>query len=281
MSEFVELAKYIKENTVSMRKQPGRLVGGQVIMDGVVADMLATSEVKPKWIEVIAQANQVRQDAGIDFPLPLEVALYNLQNENGCELAQKMSPVEVADFEELAEFLDLVTTNQNIKESFLAETAYLIPDRTSYPPNKLMVADFLQERGITCGTLIDAGCGTGFSVASWHKLTGLRIVGIERQYHPRWYKPYWCKKESKIHFLRGNLMGGLPILDNSVEVCVMDNVVAYMQVDALVQTLEEVNRILRPKVGVLAVAPVYSSYNWTFFEKRDEISFDKCGLVEV
>lgn len=36
MSEFVELAQYIKENTVSVGKQTGGLVGDQVIMDGVV-----------------------------------------------------------------------------------------------------------------------------------------------------------------------------------------------------------------------------------------------------
>ena len=59
--------------------------------------------------------------------------------------------------------------------------------------------------------MLDIGCGLGENTGQWGEKTGLKPIGLERQYHPKWYGDIWRDSKLGARFARADIAEALPM----------------------------------------------------------------------
>ena len=233
------------------------------------------------WIAFIQQAAAAREKKGCNSPINLVHAV-NFVLEDFKEAAQqeKLFSFDVlpegcpdlSDRKKVREVVDAVLASPRLGPLLAQTVASLIPDMASgifLDRNKAV--ETIKDEGIYDGILLNIGCGLGENTGQWGEKTGLKTIGVDRQYHPKWYRENWRDNKSGAQFARADIAEALPMPKQSVDVVVYENVVPHQTVESVAKTLENVRLTLRDD-GLLVIGPQtdddsWENGGWTFLRK--------------
>jgi SAM-dependent methyltransferase len=244
------------------------------IMDGYKVGKELTDNMPSHWIEVVKEADVLKQQKGADFPVNLLHGVLRVSNNS--EKAKELGVVYPKnkdgwpsfDKAKVVEAVDAVIANPDLRKELLQQLAVQVPDESgSDQAEHLPVIFLLEKLGIKSGVMLDIGSGLGNIVNQWAREVKLHVVASERQFDAAHYPRFW-KNRPNLSFMNADATQ-LPVKDSSVKVAMMENVVQHMTEDSLVKALPEVMRVLQPE-GLLFVGPstVDDWNNWIVLRKE-------------
>jgi len=242
--------------------------------------------IPPLWIPFIREVYKERTLHGSQSPVDLVNGLLFLSKES--PLTQhdsffKFQTIgeETIDFrngEAIGNAITEVLANPILRKEYKHILCSLIPDTSYDRVDKELIQHVLKKTGITQGICVDFGCGVGIETGNWAKqLKFFTILGLERQYHPQWYDPYWKEKpkqQKNLHFMRGDFQEGVPLRENSVDVALLQFVAQHITQKSVQKMLQETRRVLKPD-GWLFVGPQYTEDFSNMRMFRKEVSPEK------
>lgn len=258
---------------------------------GVCQSYLAMRElhepgtIAPEWVAFIQHIGVTRAQRGCNYPVDLVHAAYFVL-EDYPDVAQQAGVLpfetlpehegggpDLSDGTKIREVINAMLESPRLHGLLSRTLEYLIPDLSSGAfVDREKATTVIRDAGIRSGTLVDIGCGMGDNTVQWKEQTGLRTIGIDRQFHPRWYGPYWRDHQSGAQFARADIAEALPVAEQSVDVVVYENVVPHQTEESVARTLEHVHRVLRDD-GLLAIGPQHDEESdenggWMFVRKE-------------
>lgn len=235
--------------------------------------------ISKEWLEFMKESTRERKTKGLSDPIDLALGLHFLLEESPLARARglrKLDRLKIGDPDYRNSTMIIETVNNLSADTALrAElkkvlgTLALDVSRSSVSMDR--VKRVLDKLGITDGIVVDLGCGIGDETVEWAKTLRHKIIGVERQYHPEWYNPFW-KAESingpRPIFIRGDFISGIPLRDKSIDAVLVQNVAQHITQKALQTLLKESLRILK-NGGIIFVGPEHtkSITSWRIFRK--------------
>lgn len=233
------------------------------------------------WVGFIREAASIREQKGCNDPVNLVYAVcFVLEDFPEAARQENLSPFDflpegcpdLSDGKRVKQVVDSVLASPRLAPLLVQTITSLIPDMSSGAYlDRDKAVETIKDEGICDGILLNIGCGLGGNTAQWGKETGLKTIGIDRQYHPKWYGENWRDNKSGAQFARADIAEALPMLNESVDVVVYENVVPHQTVKSVAKTLENVRLTLR-NGGLLAIGPQtdeksWEKGGWTFLKK--------------
>lgn len=228
---------------------------------------LFSGELPEHWISYIKEVAAIRKQRGCSYPLDLVSAAYFTVRESPERIAQLGLPTlettpsgedDLSNIEGVKAVVDGILNDEILREKMTGILAVLIPDVGGVYLDQGPVNNFLEKRGCN-GIFLDLGSGTGVRTTKWAKKFKSAIA-LERQFHPDFYNA-WLDKSNGVNFLRGDFARGIPILNDSVDVVLMESVVPHITAKALADSLKQALSVLKPN-GFLFIGPQHHEYNW-------------------
>lgn len=241
-----------------------------------MSDLFTPENIPQHWVDFLREIGPEKIAAGNAEPMDLIGAIdfISIENPRYKELKIPLFREEAGeniDFrnrEEIIGIVNAVLNDSRLKEDLRKRLIIQEPDIFAYfPPNEI-IFELLIRLGVKSGMIVDFGCGTGEYTKKWlgHEYT---IIGLDRQYHPKWYDKHWKSNDADIRFIRADFMKGLPFPDNSVDLGVMTSVVSHTTENGLVKGLKEIKRVIKDE-GILVVGPQDTEdyHSWTVLRKE-------------
>lgn len=265
----------------------GQIPFNEPIPSGICESYLAMKDLHDpetmplEWIEFIQEVGAIREKNGCNHPVNLVHAV-NFVLEDFKEVARQenLLPFDVlpegcpdlSDGKRVKDVVDSMLASPRLNALLVETLKSLIPDMSSGAYlNRSKAVKVIRDAGKQGGLLLDIGCGLGGNTAQWGKETGLKTIGIDRQYHPKWYGENWRDNKFGAQFARADIAEALPMPNESVDVVVYENVVPHQTQESVAKTLENVRLTLRDG-GLLAIGPQtdeksWEKGGWTFLKK--------------
>lgn len=233
------------------------------------------------WVGFIQEVASIREKKGCNDPVNLVYAVcFVLEDFPEATRQENLSPFnflpegcpDLSDGKKVREVVDSVLVSPRLGPLLIQTITSLIPDMPSGAfLDRDKAVEIIKDEGICDGILLNIGCGLGVNTAQWGKETGLRPVGVDRQYHPKWYGKNWKDNKSGAQFVRADIAEAIPMPKESVSVVVYENVVPHQTVDSVEKTLENVHLALHDG-GLLVIGPQadddsWEKGGWTFLRK--------------
>lgn len=258
---------------------------------GVIQSYLAMRELHepgampPEWVTFIQDIGAMRAGRECNYPVDLVHAAYFVIEDHPDVAREAGIPPfatlpehdgggpDFRDGVKVREVIDAMLGSPRLHELLARTLECLLPDLSSGAfLDRERATTVILELGIPNGTLVDIGCGMGDNTVQWREQTGLNTIGIDRQFHRRWYEPYWRTNQSGAEFTQADIAESLPMATQSVDVVVYENVVPHQTERGVAQTLEQVQRVLRDD-GLLAIGPQHDEESdehggWMFLRKE-------------
>lgn len=258
------------------------------IPTGICASYLAMKDLHDpetmpaEWIKFIQKAGAVRERKGCNHPVNLIYAVHFVledfpvaareENLFAFKALPEGSP-DLSDGERVRDVVSSVLASPRLSALLVETLKSLIPDMPSGAfLNQDKAVEVIRDEGIQDGVLLNIGCGLGENTGEWGEKTGLKPVGFDRQYHPKWYKENWRDNKLGAQFARVDIAEALPMPNGSADVVVYENVVPHQTVESVAKTLDNVSRVLRDD-GLLVIGPQtddvsWENGGWTFLKKE-------------
>lgn len=227
--------------------------------------------------ELIREVEAKRTTNGCAYPVDIISAMHFISmSEEG--QAHGMEPFDMSehgipDFTNVDKYrrmLEIIISTPELRKKLVNISSVRIPDEINDDQvDAAQLAERLEELGLDKDALIlDLGCGTGKSSQEIQAISGMKVVGVERQYHAKWYDPQWKSKNPNLTYLRADFVRGIPLPDCVVDTAILKHVINHMTADALEQGLRETARVLKPG-GYLLVCPQFAETIRTLQKTED------------
>ena len=223
------------------------------------------------WIKFVQQVAVMRERKGCNSPINLIHAVnFVLEDFPKVARQENLSAFQVlpegcpdlSDGKKVREVVDAMLASPRLSALLVETLKSLIPDMSCgafLDRNKAVAV--IKDEGIQDGILLDIGCGLGENTGQWGEKTGLKPIGLERQYHPKWYGDIWRDSKLGARFARADIAEALPMPKRSVEVVVYENVVPHQTVESVEKTLDNIRVALRDG-GLLIIGPQTDEKSW-------------------
>lgn len=219
----------------------------------------------PAWHSFIKSVNRAQKETGFTGPVNLAWGISFLAED--CPLAKKYGLEEFGllntgetdfrDAEKIKNSINIALAKPKLRKELRRIMSVLSPDMSASYVSTEKLVKFLERAGVTSGILAELGCGLGLESVNFAKNLKMQVVGMERQYHERWYPKFWVEARKEIgnlDFVRGDFAQALPFAEGSVDAAVMERVVPHVTHKSLENGLREVLRVLKPG-GLFFVGP--------------------------
>lgn len=100
--------------------------------------------------------------------------------------------------------------------------------------------------------VLDVACGFGYGTKILHRLTGMKVVGLDLSEAAINYAKKICFKKPVINFLVGDARN-LPFPDNSFQYIVSFETIEHMHYQDALSMIKELHRVLKPG-GILIIS---------------------------
>jgi len=237
-------------------------------------ELFSDRELPDEWRAFVAEVGQVRERAGCSYPVDLITGVIFTQLENqerfkelGLEDLKSEDDLDLRDKERVKRIVNGVLGDPVLRDKLRQTMTYLVPDVSYNALWSEELALVLDDLCQVSGVVVDMGCGTGRETVRLAER--FMVVGLDWQYHARWYDGHW--KSGEAGFARSDIRSA-PLPDGVAKAVVMSHVVPHIN-GALVDVLCEARRLLN-EGGILAVGP--QEFNsWVFYRKSNG------GFIEV
>lgn len=247
---------------------------------------LLMSDLPSDWVSFLQDVDRKREFAGCSEPIDLCHALqYTLvENQDLVEELNIQLPDQSSGFPDFSDTkvvvnaVNTVLSDERLRNHFEKECIYMTADSRGYPMDTEDLIKAIKLSGFESGAIVDLACGTGEST-NLIQNGNFQIIGLDRQYRPKWYDSQWKNADKTRHFSMADVRT-LPLKDNSSVAIVFSAADAYFNLESLSVVVKEVERVLLPG-GLFFVGPQYSDdySEWTVYKK--EVSGTQSALKEI
>ena len=216
-----------------------------------------------EWIPFIKEIDEKRKSVGNDTPINLVIGTVFVIEEN-LKYAEKigLEPYkrsedgyrDYRDIPKLVETINTIINDQFLNTRLTTTLIRQIDDCGGYWDENDTILKICKDLATQGKQILDIGIGTGEKTSNRSTESGVKTIGIERQFHPEYYGPYWGNENPNIQFVRADANEAIPLKSNSIDFALMECVVAHITLDSLDRILTDVKRVLKPG-GILMVGP--------------------------
>ncbi len=245
-------------------------------------ELFEQQEIPNSWKDFFKEVDEIRKRNGCETPIDIVsgIMFFALEKKDlASELDIKPFKIlpsgwpDLSDKDKVRRQIDVVINHPKARTSLEELLAYQTPDMSGNSASVEVLKSLVELRKLEHGVAVDLGCGTGDRTSDLAKQIDMRFIGVERQFHPDYYK-LWVDPESPVTFIRTDARE-LGIVDGSADLILIENVSQHTTTEALSNIIREASRILKPE-GILAISPQEYEYkgrdrkndgSWRFFEK--------------
>ena len=235
-----------------------------------------------EWKEVLTKIIENRLTNGIEEPLNLEWLLYLFCVDREVEFERKdVENYEIidkvpdfSDTNKTKELMQAILTSDRLMQQFIQDASYSLPDSHDEDIDYSSVSELIVILGGD-KPVLDLACGQGVHTGKLSE-KGANVIGVERQYHSKYYKKYWNLPGSK--FVRADIRN-LPFAWGQYRVALMTNAEIYMTKEGFQETLDSVRKVLVVG-GVFVIGPqsTKDGSHFIVLEKGNDDKFKKYTL---
>lgn len=242
-----------------------------------MSKLFTPENIPQHWVDFLREIGPEKIAAGNAEPMDLisAIDLISIENPRYKELKIPFirkgaeENIDLTNREEIIGIVNAVLNDFRLKEDLRKRLVIQEPDISAYFPSNEIIFELLIRLGVKSGIIVDFGCGTGEYTKKWlgHEHT---IIGLDRQYHSKWYDKHWKSNDADIRFIRADFMKGLPFPDNSVDLGVMTSVVSQTTENGLAKGLKKIKRVIK-EGGILVVGPQDTEdyHSWVILRKEE------------
>lgn len=254
-----------------------------------------------EWISFIKEVGKKRIDAGNSSSLDLIIGVGFTIDENvDYSKSIGLHPYK-RDSEGNCDYRDIPnlvkTINTVINDQFLGPilenglTTQMFDQGTNWDDFNT-IGNIYKDLASQGKQILDIGVGIGKKTSERFNETGVKTIGIERQYHPKFYKKYWKNDNPNMQFIRSDADEAIPLQSESIDFVLMECVIPHITLDSLEKILWESARVLKNN-GILMVGPEEVDWKnekydgesrWRYFVKTDvegQINLKQIKLEDV
>lgn len=229
-----------------------------------------------EWIPLIKEIGEKRTIAGTNTPLDLVIGVgfvieENLKYSKSIGLQPyKRDSERNCDYRYIPNLIKTINTviNDKFLGSLLKKSlvTQMFDQGTNWDDFNT-IENIYKDLASQGKKVLDIGVGIGKKTSERFDKTNVKTIGIERQFHPKFYKKYWKNDNPNMQFIRADADEAIPLKSSSIDFALMECVIPHITLDSLEKILMETARVLKTD-GILMVGP--EEVNWKDEEYDDE-----------